>query len=33
MTVADLAWAGAAVLLGSRHPAVDDVEAAAARSE
>jgi glycosyltransferase 2 family protein len=26
MTVADLAWAGAAVLLGSRHPAVDEAE-------
>jgi uncharacterized membrane protein YbhN (UPF0104 family) len=26
MTTADLAWAGAAVLLGSRHPTVDDTE-------
>ncbi len=26
MTVADLTWAGAAVLLGSRHPAVDKAE-------
>ena len=26
MTVADLAWAGAAVLLGSRHPALDEAE-------
>lgn len=33
MTVADLAWAGAAWLLGTRHPAVDEVEAVAAGSE
>jgi uncharacterized membrane protein YbhN (UPF0104 family) len=26
MTVADLAWAGSAVLLGSRHPAVEEAE-------
>jgi uncharacterized membrane protein YbhN (UPF0104 family) len=26
MTVADLAWAGSAVLLGSRHPALDEAE-------
>src|SRR4051812_17412285 len=26
MTVADLVWAGAAVLLGSRHPALDEAE-------
>jgi uncharacterized membrane protein YbhN (UPF0104 family) len=33
MTVADLAWAGSAVLLGSRHPAVDEAEPAVVRSE
>lgn len=33
MTVADLAWAGAAVLLGSRHPVLDEAETAVARSE
>jgi glycosyltransferase 2 family protein len=33
MTVADLAWAGAAVLLGSRHPVLDEAETAAAGSE
>lgn len=33
MTVADLAWAGSAVLLGQRHPALDEAETAIAGSE